>query len=162
MEHYNRAARRMHEEVERQLGLYRQHKQEIQAYRQSALNGTRAAQGEYVRGSLPGDPTAIGALKLLEPDAPILQKAAWVEIIDKARYEMRHFAPELARILTVCYGLDKKRAGGARMDPGTRYRLMEELSISQTTLYNRRIACVEWVKALALYRGLLCPEMKEK
>lgn len=158
---YATAAARMSQEVEYRLFSYARMKREVREYRESCLEGSRAPQGERVKQSLRGSSVERNALLLMEPGAQMKDKLRWVAVIETAWEEMRQCAPEYARVLEAVYGLTRPETSKPQARSAyARYSLMEELHIGQTTLYNRKRACIEWVKALALYRGLLCPEMK--
>lgn len=149
-------------EVEWRIAQYYTMQNEVRAYEESCANGHNARIGAAsVQTNRINDPTATGALRLLEPSAAICEMRDWLWVIDKARDEMHYFAPDLERILQVLLmPARNKHANGNRTPSNARYALMEELCIGQTTLYAKRNACIEWIKALALYKGLLDPQLR--
>lgn len=148
-------------EVEWRISQYHIMQREVRAYEEACMKGTEYhVSAEYIQSNRKGDPTALGALHLLQPGELIREMRDWLWAIDKARDEMHHFAPDLEKIL-VAFLLPKKRekTGSIQIKSNKRYELMHELNIGQTTLYNRKNACIEWIKALALYKGLLDPQL---
>lgn len=158
---YEMAAARLTQEVEYRLFSYARLKREVCEYRESCMEGSRAPLEERVQKSRRGSSTEHNALRLVEPSQQMKEKMRWVTVIERAWEEMRYFSPEHARVLEAVYGLTRPPTSKPQARSAyARYALMEELHISQTTLYNRKNTCITWVKALALHRGLLCPDLE--
>ncbi len=158
---YSEVSRHLFSEVERRLFAYQQMRREIASYEKDRIYTPSLHSGEQHRSSQMPDPTAHAGIALADPSPRIMLLQSWLGVIDKARGEMQRFAPELARILTVFYGLDRLHGRPSRESARVRIQLMMDLNISQTTLYNWRNTCVEWVKALAIHKGLLNPELPD-
>lgn len=158
---YELAAARMTQEVEYRLFSYAHLKKEVREYRNACLEGSRAPQEERVKAAPRGSCTEQNALRMMEPGGKMKEKMRWVAVIERAWEEMRYFSPGHARVLEAVYGLTRPPNSRPQARSAyARYALMEELHISQTTLYNWKNTCIAWVKALALHRGLLCPDME--
>lgn len=155
---YQEAARHMFLEVEKHLYAYRQMKQELEAFE---LRQVQPGRPEPIvsRCTTPADPTGNHAVSLAQPPAYMEAYRKWISVIEQAYEEMLYFSPELARVMHAFYGMDKRNGRKKQDAAHIRISLMHELNISQTTLYNWRNTCVEWVKALAIYAQLLTPTL---
>lgn len=139
-------------EVEKWLHRYNYMNKAIDNFNNSNTDIMARGLSDGVRpkGTVP-DPTSMSAINMAEPPEQIQQYVEWVSVIKKAIDEMEYFAPEYCRLLKGYFGLGCNSRG--------RVFLMHELNISQTTLYAWKNICVDWVKALAIYRRLINPEI---
>lgn len=140
-------------EVEKWLHRYNYMKKAIENFNNKNTDIVSPGLGESGRkkGEVP-DPTSAAAINMAEPPEQIAYYAKWVSVIEKAMNEMEYFTPEYCRLLKGYFGLGCNSRG--------RVFLMHELNISQTTLYAWKNICVDWVKALAVYRRLINPELE--
>ncbi|MDR1620284.1 MAG: hypothetical protein LBS18_06465 [Clostridiales bacterium] len=157
---YHDVRNRLYKEVEYRLSNYRLMKLEIAAYEDHGLYHESMTQAARSKTSERRDDTAYVALRRAEPTRRVQEMRDWVAVIDTALTEMRFYAPALATILTAYYGIGKPDEKTLLRAGAVRRRLMEQLCIGQTTLYRWKNDCVEWVKSLALYRGLVNPALE--
>lgn len=146
-------SKHLYDETIRRLYNYHKMIAEVEQFEDDCLDRRRPGENDYIKGTYVADPTVKAAVELVDPPAHIKETKSWIETIKTAWQEMELYSPELARVLECCFGLE----GKARRY----YDLTEELNVSLETLYRRRREAVEWVKDIALYKGLLDP-IKER
>lgn len=102
-----------------------------------------------------GDPTASDAVRAAEPEDNIRRMQGWVWAIEQAWDMLKRDAPHKARLMELLFGLDGELAaesGGSR-----REELLDELHISEPTLYRWRDDILHAVMAGAIEAGVLSP-----
>lgn len=105
------------------------------------------------------DPTAAAAMDSVAPSGAIQRMRGWVWAIEETFCQYLQSAPNKARVMQCFYCLDGKRRNSS--EGGKRYALMEELSISEPTLYRWREEILQSVMAGAIQAGVLKPFEKK-
>ena len=135
---------RMRELICLQLQQYNTCKRMPEEYEAVSL---RARPIEALRGKGGhGDPTAADALRVLEPGDDIRRLQGWVWAIEQTWDMLKNDAPQKARLMEMLFGLK----GEAGENGGRREDFMEELHISEPTLYRWREDILHAVMAGAI------------
>ena len=158
---YKEATRHLFETTEYHLYRYQRHKREIEEHEASCF-GHSQEDNEGIRGSEISDPTARGAISLVNPPLKIEAAQAWVKVIEIAWQEMTMIDKDSAEVLEMFYGLNLPNGRKRRDAVRTVVKLMDKLGVCDRTVYRKREQCVEWVKALALREGLLDPNIRKR
>ncbi|HWR23250.1 MAG TPA: hypothetical protein VN366_07200 [Feifaniaceae bacterium] len=145
--------RRMRELIFLQLRQYNDTKRMLGEYEELGLKARplvpRARTGLY------GDPTAADALRLLEPNEEIKRMQGWVWAIEEALAMLKRDAPHKAQLMELLFFAD---TGDTPSDSCARRELLlDELHISEPTLYRWRDDIMQAVMAGAIEAGVLSP-----
>ena len=102
-----------------------------------------------------GDPTATEALRRVEPNEEIKRMQGWIWAIEEALAMLRRDAPHKAQLMELLFFTD---TGDTPSDSCARRELLlDELHISEPTLYRWRDDIMQAVMAGAIEAGVLSP-----
>ena len=145
--------RRIRELIFLQLRQYNNTKRMLCEYEELGLKARPL--GERARTGLYGDPTASDALRLLEPNEEIKRMQGWVWAIEEASAMFKRDAPHKAQLMELLFFAD---TGDTPSDSCARREiLLDELHISEPTLYRWRDDIMQAVMAGAIEAGVLSP-----
>lgn len=115
----------------------------------------RADLGVRINAGRHADPTAAETMAVVAPSATIQRMRGWAWAIETTFGLLLQTDETKARVMQRLYSIDGKRRSSA--ERAQRYALMEELSISEPTLYRWRDEILHTVMAAAIQAGALVP-----
>ncbi len=147
----------MKRRTEEELKCYRRTKEMLHEYeldhKPQTEPGMRINRGWHT------DPTAAEAIQVVEPTGAIQRMRGWVWAIEETFCMYLQTDPNKARVMQCFYCLDGKSRSST--ESGKRLKLMEEMSISEPTLYRWREEILQSVMAGAIQAGVLRPYKKQ-
>ncbi|MDL2234763.1 hypothetical protein LJC07_01235 [Christensenellaceae bacterium OttesenSCG-928-L17] len=134
-----------------QLSQYRFTKQLIADYETIALPAH--TDKPRVQGGARADPTAAEVIRRAEPPRSIVNCKRWVEAIESTYEQYKADDPEHAMLMRLLFGLGEGESPHASCRE--RYRLMDMLNISESTLYRWREQIIQNVTLAAMHFGAI-------
>lgn len=153
----NHESGRLYRAAEYALYRYQQFKEQLEAYIDQSMRCTYRQKDEGSSSGFISDPTALGAMRLVDVPPEIETAEKWVWSIENAWGELEAYDPPKARLLEVYYGLNSRDGRSRGQATSAREAVQREFGIGKTTFYQWKDEAVRSVIYAGIQSGVLQP-----